>query len=326
MICSDNSETSNNSNLHVLAISGGVGGAKLALGLSHILAPEQLTIVANTGDDFDYLGLSISPDLDTVMYTLANLSNKQQGWGLADETWSCMEALTKLNAESWFQLGDKDMATHIYRTSRLKEGATLTQVTEELCTSMGIEHRIIPMTDDKVSTIVQTRDGELAFQNYFVKEQCKPSVTGFYFQGIEQAKPQKKLLELIQSDQLSSIIICPSNPFVSVDPLLQLKDIKQLIKQQSAPMVAISPIVGGSAIKGPAAKMFTELGLDCNCVGVAKFYGSLLDGFIIDTIDAKYKTAIEEMGIPCLVTQTVMQSLEDRIQLGKDALNFACSL
>jgi LPPG:FO 2-phospho-L-lactate transferase len=287
------------------------------------VAGEQLTIVANTADDFEHLGFAISPDLDTVMYTLAGLNNKELGWGLAGETWSCMESLSTFSDQTWFRLGDKDLATHIYRSSALKQGKTLTEVTAELCRSLTIAPRLLPMTDDSVRTMVQTDAGELAFQHYFVREQCRPVVSGFYFAGIEQAKPQGDVVALLESAALSSIIICPSNPFVSVDPFLKLEGIAAKMTASQAPVIAISPIVGGSAIKGPAAKMFAELGLPCNCVGVADFYGELLDGMVIDTIDADFQPVIEAKGIACMVTNTVMKTLQDRIDLARQTLLFA---
>ncbi|CAH0992601.1 Phosphoenolpyruvate transferase [Sinobacterium norvegicum] len=307
----------------VLAVSGGVGGAKLALGLAQVLSAEQLTIVSNTADDFEHLGFSISPDLDTVMYTLAGLNNKELGWGLAGETWSCMESLAHFSDQTWFRLGDKDLATHIYRSAELQKGVSLSRVTEQLCQSLAISHRLLPMTDDRVRTMVQTDQGALAFQHYFVREQCRPVVSGFYFDGIEQAAPQSDVVALLESSSLASIIICPSNPFVSVDPLLKLAGVAAKMAANKAPVIAISPIVGGSAIKGPAAKMFAELGLACTCEGVADFYGELLDGMVIDTVDAAFQPAIEAKGIPCLVTNTVMKSLQDRAELAEQTLAFA---
>ncbi|ROS01152.1 LPPG:FO 2-phospho-L-lactate transferase [Sinobacterium caligoides] len=307
----------------VLALSGGVGGAKLALGLTQHLGATELTVVANTADDFEHLGLSICPDLDTVMYTLAELSNKEQGWGIEGESWSCMSALAELNGPTWFRLGDRDIATHLQRSQLLRDGVSLTETTGQLNSALGVSYTLLPMSDDPVRTFVQTAQGELPFQQYFVGEQCAPEVTGFYFQGIEQARPQPDWMQLLAASQLAAIIICPSNPFVSVDPMLRLCGVREAMRQSKAPVIAVSPIVGGSAIKGPAAKMFTELGLGCSAIAVAEFYGDLLDGFVIDNIDVEQQAAIEALGIPCLVTNTVMKTLEDRALLAQQTLAFA---
>lgn len=309
-----------------LALSGGVGGAKLALGLSKVLTPEQLTIVANTGDDFEHLGLSISPDLDTVMYTLAEINNKELGWGLAGESWNTMEALSRLGGETWFRLGDRDLATHLQRSTLLASGSSLSAVTEALCQQLGIKHPIIPMSDDIVRTRVQTNEGELAFQQYFVRDQCAPAVTGFYFDGIDNAKPQQKMMDLLSSELLAAIIICPSNPFVSVDPIVELANVRNAMKNSSAPVIAISPIVAGMAIKGPAAKMMSELGMPATAAEVARFYGDLIDGFVLDQSDHELKSEIEQTGIYVHCTKTIMNTLEDRIDLAEDVLAFVDSV
>lgn len=309
-----------------LALSGGVGGAKLALGLSKILAPEQLTIVANTGDDFEHLGLSISPDLDTVMYTLAEINNKELGWGLAGESWDTMDALARLGGETWFRLGDRDLATHLQRSTLLASGVNLSGVTQSLCQQLGIIHPIIPMSDDPVRTCVRTDKGDLAFQQYFVREQCTPEVEGFYFDGIESAKPQPQMMDLLAGDELAAIIICPSNPFVSVDPILGLANVKDAMRNNSAPVIAISPIVAGMAIKGPAAKMMSELGIPATAAEVARFYGNLIDGFVLDESDYGLKSEIEQCGIHVHCTNTIMKTLDDRIDLAKDVLSFIDSI
>jgi LPPG:FO 2-phospho-L-lactate transferase len=311
---------------HVLAISGGVGGAKLALGLARSLQPEQLTIVANTADDFEHLGLAISPDLDTVMYTLAGVSNQQQGWGLADESWNVMSALQRLGGQSWFRLGDRDLATHLERSSRLAKGQTLTEVTDYLCDQLAVSHRILPMTDDPVRTMVKTATGDLTFQHYFVREHCQPAVSGFYFSGIEQAVPQQRLMELLTGDELSAVIICPSNPFVSVEPILQLAGVRQALMQNKAPVIAVSPIVSGMAIKGPAAKMMAELAMPVTATALAEYYADLLDGFVIDSSDRALQASIESSGCTVHCTDTVMHTLDDRIELAKQVLFFAQSL
>ena len=300
---------------HYIAFSGGVGGAKLTLGLSKILPPECLSIVANTGDDFEHLGLNICPDIDTLLYTLSDLNNKTLGWGRTDESWQFMAALKELEGESWFQLGDKDLALHTLRTQLLKEGQSLTAVTRQLGQRLGINHDVIPMSDKPVRTIVKTSVGELPFQHYFVREQCQPAVSGFHFDGIESAQASPFFLEALQHPQLAAVIICPSNPFVSIDPILSLPGIRE--KMQNTNVIAVSPIIGGKAIKGPAAKMMHELNMPCTATAVCQHYSQLINGFVLDTIDADQAPAIESIGIKTLVTNTVMTSLDDRIQLAK---------
>ena len=310
----------------VLALSGGVGGAKLALGLSRVLSPDQLTVVCNTGDDFDHLGLRICPDLDTVTYTLSGQSNQQQGWGLADESWQVMARLRELEGEDWFNLGDKDLATHLLRTGRLARGDTLTAVTAQLAAALGIRQRILPMTDDPVATRVHTTEGTLAFQHYFVREQCRPAVTGFEFAGIERARPQRDFMALLADEDLSAVILCPSNPFVSIDPILNVPGVRSALSACPAPVIAVSPIVGGQAIKGPSAKMMAELGIDCSCYEVAARYGDFLDGYIIDTVDSHLEAAIAATGPTCAVTRTVMASLADKTGLAEHCLAMAAAL
>jgi LPPG:FO 2-phospho-L-lactate transferase len=309
----------------VLALSGGVGGAKLALGLSKVLAPEQLTIVANTADDFEHLGLSISPDLDTVMYTLADLSNKELGWGLAGESWNAMSALEALGGDTWFRLGDRDLATHLERTQRLKAGQSLTEVSRYLCRRVGISHDILPMSNDPVRTRVQTVDGELAFQEYFVREQCQPAVQSLSFAGLDQAQPNPELMDLLASDELAAIVICPSNPFVSVEPIVGLPGVREAMKASAAPVIAVSPIVGGIAIKGPAAKMMAELDMPNTAASVVDYYGDLLDGFIMDQTDLELAGEIAGK-VPVLATQTIMKTLDDRVALAETVLSFVSDL
>ena len=308
---------------HILALTGGVGGAKLALGLSKIVPADQLTLVANTADDFKHLGLSISPDLDTVMYTLAEINDRERGWGLAGESWNMMDTLKKLGGESWFQLGDRDLATHLLRSQRLSMGHSLSEVTADLCRQLGVRVRLLPMTDDTVSTKVVTGSQTLDFQHYFVREQCRPVVTGIYFDGIEKARPQPQLMQLLQDDQLTAIIICPSNPLVSVQPILQLPGVRQAMQQSCAPVIAVSPIVAGSALKGPAAKMLNELNIPSSASSVAEFYGELLDGFVIDHADSALQTSIQHASLKVHTTNTVMHTLQQRIDLAKEVLMVA---
>lgn len=307
----------------VIALTGGVGGAKLARGLIDCLSPDQLLIVANTGDDFEHLGLAISPDLDSVMYALADLNDTERGWGLAGETWQAMDALAALGGPDWFRLGDRDLATHLQRTRLLAEGQDLTQVTASLCHSLGIAHSLVPMTNDRVRTMVSTDDAELAFQEYFVREQCVPRVSGFRFEGIAKATPSPELMTWLKAPDLKAVIICPSNPFVSVDPILQLPGVRQALEASSAPVVAISPIVGGIAVKGPAAKMMQELAMPTTATAVAQWYDTLLSGFVIDLVDASLASSIP---VTTRVVSTMMTSLASKRQLASDVLDFAQDL
>jgi LPPG:FO 2-phospho-L-lactate transferase len=308
-----------------LALSGGVGGAKLALGLAQVLPPEDLLVVANTGDDFDHLGLLICPDIDTVAYTLAGVSNPETGWGRAGETWSFMEAQAALGGETWFRLGDRDLAVHLERTRRTAAGETLSAVTADLARRLGVRTRIAPMSDTPVRTVVETPDGPLPFQHYFVREQCRPRVTGFRFEGAADAMPSPAFATALAGGP-EAVVICPSNPFISIDPILAVPGVRQGLGQCRAPVVAVSPIVGGRAIKGPTAKMMTELGLASGAVEVAEHYRGLIDGFVLDRSDADGAAAVERLGLAVLVTGTVMQSLDDKTRLARETLDFAKSL
>jgi LPPG:FO 2-phospho-L-lactate transferase len=309
-----------------VALSGGVGGAKLALGLSKAMAPEELLVIANTGDDFDHLGLRICPDIDTVSYTLGELANLELGWGRRDETWSFMETLGALGGETWFNLGDRDLALHVERTRRLQVGETLSAVTADVAKRFGIASTIVPMSDDDVRTIVDTAGGPLAFQHYFVREKCEPKVTGFRFDGASDARPSPAFREAFEATSPAMVIICPSNPFISIDPILALPGVRQMLEASTAPVVAVSPIVGGRAIKGPTAKMMGELGLPATALGVAKHYAGLIDGFVLDKMDADEEDAVRELGTDVLVTNTVMKSLDDRVSLARDVVAFSRQL
>jgi len=304
--------------MKVVALAGGVGGAKLAHGLAQVLSPQELTLVVNTGDDFEHLGLHISPDLDTVMYTLAGLAHAETGWGLAGETWNFLEALGRLGGDTWFRLGDRDLATHVERSRRLWAGATLTEVTAALCAALGVGPRILPMTDDIVQTRVRTSAGELDFQEYFVHQQCRPRVTGFRFAGLESATATDQVLAAIASADLA--VFCPSNPFVSLDPILSLPRVREGLAPRR--VVAVSPIVGGQALKGPAAKMFAELGLEVSALAVARHYTGLLRSFVIDTADEALAPEIREGGPRVLVTNTIMKTAADRARLASEMLKF----
>ena len=310
----------------IVALAGGVGGARLAVGLAAVLPPSQLAIVVNTADDFDHLGLSISPDLDTVMYTLAGVNNPLTGWGRAKETWNFMAALAELGGDDWFRLGDRDLAVHVLRTLALRRGVMLSAVTRELASRLGIRHALIPMSDAPVRTRVLTARGELAFQDYFVRDQCRPRVRGFRFAGSRNAQPAPPLARIMRSRKVRAVVICPSNPYVSVAPILSVPAIRAWIRQRDFPVVAVSPIVGGAALKGPAAKMMRELGCEATALGVARHYGSLVDGWVIDTKDAKLQRAIERQGKTVLVADTVMNDRGKSRQLAQRVVSFARGL
>jgi len=311
---------------HVLALCGGVGGAKLAFGLAQILPPEDLTLVVNTGDDFVHLGLHVSPDIDTVAYTLAGLSDRERGWGLAGETWNFMDSLKRLGGETWFNLGDRDLAVHVERTRRLAAGESLSQVTGALTAALGLRHAIVPMSDDPVRTIVRTREGELPFQRYFVGEQCRPVATGVRFQGAAVARPAPALVEALARRDVAAVVVCPSNPYLSVDPILAVPGVRAGLAALGAPVVAVSPIIRGKALKGPAAKLMAELGATPGALAVARHYDELLTGLLVDEQDAGEAAAIRAAGVEPLVASTVMTSDEDRIRLAGETLAFAALL
>ena len=303
----------------IVALAGGVGGAKLALGLANILPADALAIAVNTADDFEHLGLYICPDLDTVLYTLAGLANPETGWGRRDETWAVLEAIGEVGGETWFRLGDKDLATHIERTRRLEAGEKLSAITADLARSLGVKHALVPMSDDPVRTMVLTGEGELAFQEWFVRRRCEPVVRAVRFARVEQARPHAILQDF---DRARGVIVCPSNPFVSVAPILAVPGVRAALERAKVPRIAVTPIVGGQAIKGPAAKMLAELGHDVSAVGVARFYDGLLDGFVLDTQDARLKPIIEALGLRVLVSNTMMRDDSDKRRLAAETLEF----
>lgn len=310
----------------ILSLAGGVGGAKLARGLVKVLAPDDLLIAVNTGDDFEHLGLHVSPDIDTVMYTLAGRENPETGWGLAGETWQFMESLEALGGETWFRLGDRDLATHIERTRRLHAGEPLSAITEDFCRRFGIAHRVVPMSDDPIRTVVDTEIGRLSFQDYFVRHQSAPRVNGVEFDGHGAATLNPAFREVLASADLTAIIICPSNPFLSIMPILAVPGVRHALEQRKAPVVAVSPIIGGKALKGPAAEVMRGLGHDASAAGVARIYGALLDGLMIDTVDADAAAAIERDGTRVMVTNTVMKNAAGSAALAEHALTFARNL
>ncbi len=307
----------------VLAISGGIGGAKLALGLYRALAPQSLIVLANTGDDFEHLGLHISPDLDTLMYTLAGINNPELGWGRDEETWTFMRALGELGGETWFRLGDGDLATSIERTRRLAGGETLSEITDDFAGRLGVRAQLWPMSDDAVRTRVETAGQELAFQHYFVRERCAPAVTGFRFEGAECARPSPRLMRALGSSGLRAVVICPSNPFISVDPILAVPGVRAALSSCAAPVIAVSPVVGGRALKGPTDKMMRELGIEIGPTAIAARYRDLIDGFVLDLED---EAARQRCGVPSLCARIVMRTLADRERLAREVLRFADSL
>ena len=303
----------------VLALCGGIGGAKLALGLSRSLVGSDLTVLVNTGDDFDYLGLRISPDIDTVLYTLAGLNDQERGWGRADETWNFMSTIREIGGESWFQLGDRDLAMHVERTRYLRAGGILTDFVEQVAHRLGIGVRILPMTDADVRTIVETDEGTLEFQRYFVEQRCRPRVRSLWFEGACLTRISAAVSRAI-FEASRAIIICPSNPYLSIEPILSIPGVRAALHQATAPIVAVSPLIGGQAVKGPTAKIMSELGLPVTNVSIAEHYRGLIDGLIVDAADRDDAAAID---LPVHVTRTLMQDLGDRSRLGREALAFA---
>jgi LPPG:FO 2-phospho-L-lactate transferase len=308
----------------VLALAGGVGGGKLARGLAAVLPSEQLAIVVNTADDFVHLGLHISPDVDSVLYALADINDLERGWGLAGETWNFMAALERLGGETWFKLGDRDLATHVLRTQALAAGRTLSEVTALLARRLGIAHTVLPMTEDCVRSVIETDEGVLGFQDYFVRRQCEPAFRGVTFQGAAGAKPSTGFRNAL--DRAQAIVITPSNPFVSIDPILALPGITDALGPSQRPVVAVSPIVGGKAVKGPLSKMMSERGTAPSALGVARHYGRMVDGWVIDSVDRELKPAIEALGCRVKVCETMMRTLDDKRRLAHDALELAFEL
>lgn len=309
-----------------LLLSGGVGGAKLALGLAHCLPAGQLTVLANTGDDFEHLGLSISPDLDTLMYTLAGVVNPQTGWGRDGETWSFMASLEELGGETWFRLGDRDLATHVERTRRLAAGEPLSVVTAALCKQLGVRSTLLPMSDDPVRTRVHTPAGALAFQDYFVRQAAEPRVQRLEYRGADTAAPVGALAGTLADPALAGIIIAPSNPWLSIAPMLAIPGLKEALRACPAPVVGVSPLIGGRAVKGPTARIMADLGLTVGAAGIAAHYHDLLDGFILDRADATTAADIKASGLEVQLADSLMTTLEHRVGLARAAMDFAAAL
>ncbi|TFL08817.1 2-phospho-L-lactate transferase [Pusillimonas caeni] len=321
--------TQDTSSLHtpagrVLALCGGVGGARLARGLNALIpTPGQLTVAVNTGDDFEHLGLTICPDLDSVLYGLSGKNDEQRGWGRADETWHCLEALKELGAADWFALGDRDLAMHIERSHRLRAGETLSGITARFCERLGIAAHVLPMSDDPVRTTVHTDEGELAFQEYFVRRASRPKVQNISYRGADTARPNEALLQCLADRSLEAVVICPSNPQLSIDPILALPGMRQALRDVDAPVIVVSPLIGGRAVKGPAAKIMAELELSVDSAGIAQVYLDFLDGLVIDTQDAD---DADRVPVPALATPTLMRCQEDSTRLAAQTLAFAHAL
>lgn len=303
----------------MLALAGGVGGAKLALGLARVLPADRLTVVVNTGDDEVFHGLHVSPDLDTVMYTLAGLANPETGWGLAGDTFNSLAMLRQLGSDAWFNLGDRDLATHIRRTQLLNQGVTLSQVTASLSRALGVDHGIIPMSDDPVRTVVATNEGDLPMQEYFVKRQAEPVATGISYCGAQSAEPSPGFVDAI--NQANRLVLCPSNPSLSLGPILAVNGVRRHLETFNGLRVAVSPIVAGAALRGPAVKIMAELGEDPSCLGVARQYAGICDYFLIDHQDASLAPAIEDLGMAVVVASIIMSTEYDKVALAQEILD-----
>ena len=301
----------------VVTLSGGVGGAKLALGLYRILPPDTLTVIANTGDDFTHLGLQVSPDLDTLLYTLSGNDNPELGWGRRGETWTFMAALEALGGDTWFRLGDGDLATHVERTRRLAASESLSGIMDDFRRRLGIRARLLPVSDDPVRTRLRTKNGWLDFQDYFVRLRCEPAISALEFADAERARPHPDVVAALADPTLRAVVICPSNPFISIDPILAVPGVRAALRACRAPVVAVSPIVGGQAVKGPTAKMMAELGLPVDAATPARRYRDFLDLYIADDVDAG---ALVHLDVPVVLTRTLMQSLGDRESLARAVL------
>jgi LPPG:FO 2-phospho-L-lactate transferase len=304
--------------MKVVALAGGTGAAKLLLGLVEIVPQEDLTIVVNTGDDFRWMGQYVCPDLDTVIYTLAGRANPETGWGVCGDSFHCLERLEELGGESWFRIGDIDLATHLLRTTMLRAGSTLTETAAIISARNGIRSRILPMSDAPVPTIVHTEEGSIPFQEYFVRRRCEPRVRGFTFRDVEQARPAPGVLEALET--ADAVIVCPSNPFISIGPILSVPGIREALRRTHAKAVAVSPIVCGRAVKGPTGEMLHQLGHETSAVGVAAIYADFLDAFVLDDRDEALCARISAMGLKVRTTETIMESMESRIALAGAAM------
>ena len=302
----------------ILALCGGVGGVKLVYGLTQILEPEQLTILVNTGDDFKFFDFKICPDIDTVSYTLAGINNRDKGWGIRNESWNALSFLSRYGAEDWFQLGDKDLAMHIQRTYLLKRGLLLSEVTQLLSNKLGVKYDIVPMSETPVSTILHTNEGELPFQEYFVKLKCKPTINSIEYSGSDEARIPESLQEQIMSNYFTGVVLCPSNPYLSIDPILSIKPIKNYLINRSVPVLAVSPFINNNAVKGPSAKIALELGEMPSNYNITKHYEDILDILIIDKQDYP---SDQEIKIKIFSESIIMENDKDKKRLALACLN-----
>ncbi|MCW4017584.1 MAG: 2-phospho-L-lactate transferase [Candidatus Bathyarchaeota archaeon] len=302
----------------ITALAGGVGAAKLLAGIVKVIDPKELTVIGNTGDDIELHGLHISPDLDIAAYTLAGIVDKTQGWGISGDTFQCLDALKTFSGFEWFHLGDRDLATHIFRTNLLRQGYSLSQVTQKVCVALGLKTTILPMTDDKFETRITTKAGTMHFEEYMVKRGAKDEVLGVEFYGAEKAKPAAGVVEAIENAR--RVVICPSNPVVSVGTILSVKGIREALKRTDAVKVGVSPIIGGKPVKGPADKLLRGLGCEVSAFAVTELYADFLDVFVIDIVDASEKERIEQLGVKVKVTNTVMRNMSDKVELAKTML------
>ena len=305
----------------ILVVTGGVGGAKLALGLSHVLPPEELIFLVNTGDDFEHLGFHISPDIDTLIYTLAGIVDRERGWGRDNDSWHCLESLHVLGEPTWFRLGDKDLAIHISRTTLLNNGYSLTEAMEKIRTTLGVKSAVLPASDDVIRTFLHTTSGRLAFQDYFVRQKCEPTVT-----RIEYEHSQASLNSKLELTHIDAVIICPSNPYLSIGPILAIREFSEFLKCTNKPVIAVSPVIDGKAVKGPTAKIMQELGIDVTPTAIAKFYQDLISGLVIDQHDIEFMQSLEELGVSTSSFQTLMYTQQDRINLALHTIDFMHTL
>lgn len=306
--------------MNILALAGGVGGAKLADGLQRVVG-ENLTVVVNTGDDFRLHDLYIAPDLDTVMYTLAGIADPVNGWGIAGDTYNNLDMISRYGGEDWFRLGDRDLATHLLRTQMLRSNYALTQATQHLAQALGVRAQILPMCNEPVATIVNTNAGELAFQEYFVHRRWQPVLKSYRFHGIDKARVTPEITNAIQNAH--AIIFCPSNPFVSIEPILSVKGMRELLQKTRVPKIAVSPIIGGEALKGPAGKIFQELGREPSAFEVARMYRGIIDRFVLDRVDETQAPAIKDLGMRVWVTDTIMRDEIERERLAREICEWA---
>ncbi|MGH9782481.1 MAG: 2-phospho-L-lactate transferase, partial [Candidatus Acidiferrales bacterium] len=309
--------------MKIVALAGGIGASKLLLGLSRVMDQRELTIIVNTGDDIVLHGLAISPDLDIVTYTLAGVVNPDTGWGFSGESFHALHQLSHYGRPTWFNLGDRDLATHIHRTAMIRSGASLSEAAESICQALGVQSTILPMSDQPVPTMIDTPDGRLNFQEYLVQRRAEPAVLGISFEGVEQARPAPRVLEALE--HASAIVICPSNPLISIGPILAIPGVRDALRKRRKSVLAISPIVGGKSLKGPSDRMLAQLGFDVSATGVARMYRDICATFVIDPVDAREKAAIESLDMQVVIRKTVMSAVEDKEQLARDVMELFSS-